>query len=167
MKKPLLAAVAAVLWVLVGIMVWSFFDRVPSAAADQKKCQEELDQSDLGQALRPRPLIGGCSAPDRIMAPAPSIMQNRQEPRIQVTGNIFVQSPANDIDASVKAQEHARQLLYETAGKECETLRATIAKECQLESISVNVNIPNYGPGRPPPDGFMVNSTFVYRITLK
>jgi hypothetical protein len=75
MKKPLLAAVAAVLWVLVGIMVWSFFDRVQSAAT---------------------------------MLPAPSIVQNRianQETRIQVTANIFVQSPANDIDASVKAPQ--------------------------------------------------------------
>jgi hypothetical protein len=89
-----------------------------------------------------------------------------QEPRIQVMANIFVQNLVNDIDGQVKAQEHARQVLYETAGKECETLRATIAKECQLESINVNVTVPNYGAGRPP-DGFMVNSTFVYRITPK
>jgi hypothetical protein len=89
-----------------------------------------------------------------------------QEPRVQVMANIFVQNPVNDIDGQVKAQEHARQVLYETAGKECETLRATIAKECQLESINVNVTVPNYGQGRPP-DGFMVNSTFVYRITPK
>jgi hypothetical protein len=85
-----------------------------------------------------------------------------QEPRVQVMANIFVQNPVNDIDGQVKAQEHARQVLYETAGKECETLRATIAKECQLESINVNVNVnPNVGRGRPP-DGFMVNSTFVF-----
>ena len=87
-----------------------------------------------------------------------------QEPRIQVMANIFVQSPLNDIDATVKAQEHARQVLYETAGKECETLRATIAKECQLESINLNVTVnPNVGQGQ----GYMVNSTFVYRITPK
>jgi hypothetical protein len=87
------------------------------------------------------------------------------EPHIQVMANIFVQTPVNDIDATVKAQEHARQVLYETTGKECETLRATIAKECQLESINVNVTInPNYGPGRS--EGFMMNSTFVYRCNV-
>jgi hypothetical protein len=55
---------------------------------------------------------------------------------------------------SMPWRKDARQVLYETAGKECETLRATIAKECLLESINVNVTVnPNYGPGR---EGYMV-----------
>jgi hypothetical protein len=37
-----------------------------------------------------------------------------QEPRVQVMANIFVQNPVNDIDGQVKAQEHARQVLYES-----------------------------------------------------
>lgn len=41
---------------------------------------------------------------------------------------------------TINAQENARRTLYMVADKECMILRETIATECRLENINVNVN---------------------------
>ena len=86
------------------------------------------------------------------------------EVRVNVSMNFFVQAPMNDSQATVKAQEDARRILYESAGRECAVLQASIAGECRLESINVHMNH-NYN--RQQPDGFNASGNFAYRVTLK
>jgi hypothetical protein len=84
--------------------------------------------------------------------------------RVTVSMNFFVPAPMSDKDAAVKAQEDARAVLYQSASRECEILRASIASDCRLESINVSINR-NYGQHQP--DGFNANGNFSYRITSK
>lgn len=86
------------------------------------------------------------------------------EVRVSVNMSFFVPSSVSDTDAATKAQEQARRVLYENAARECELLRATIAAECRLESVNVNMNR-NY-PGNQP-EGFNANGNFGFRVTLK
>lgn len=84
--------------------------------------------------------------------------------RVNIGMNFFVASPTDDSEAAIKAQEQARRALYESAARECELLRTTIASECHLESIGINVNR-NYG--NQTPQGFNANGNFGFRIKLK
>jgi hypothetical protein len=84
--------------------------------------------------------------------------------RVNVSMNFFVPAPAGDAQAAVKAQEDARRVLYESASRECAVLRASVAGDCRLESISVNMS---RGYNHQQPDGFNANGNFSYRITLK
>ncbi len=106
------------------------------------------------------------SAGERIIidhGPRPSAFKS--EVRVNVSINFFVPAPLDDSDAAVKAQERARRMLYESAGKECGLLRAAIASECRLEGINVNVRTnPSYGQQK---QGLNVGGNFNYRITLK
>jgi hypothetical protein len=93
--------------------------------------------------------------------PAP---EQKGEIRIQVNMNFFVPAPADNMEASLKAQEDARKALYMSAGHECEVLKAALASECRIESVNVNINR-NYG--RPQNEGFTANGSFGFRVTLK
>ena len=86
------------------------------------------------------------------------------EVRVNVNMNFFVPASMSDSQAAVKAQEEARRILYESAGRECAVLQATIAGECRLKWINVNMNR-NYGHQQP--DGFNAGGNFGYRVTLK
>ena len=86
------------------------------------------------------------------------------EVRVQVNMNFFVTAPTSDTQAAVKAQENARRVLYDSAGKECELLKAALASECRLESVNVNMNR-NYGNQQP--EGFNANGSFSFKVTLK
>jgi hypothetical protein len=91
---------------------------------------------------------------------------NPNEVRVQMHTTFFVAAPTDGGDASVKAQEKARQTLYEMAGKECEVLRKALAAECRLDSINVSVNVQRtYNSTQT--EGFNVGGNFGYRITLK
>jgi hypothetical protein len=95
--------------------------------------------------------------------PHPSIFKS--DVRVNVNMNFFVPAPLDDSDASMKAQAHARRMLYESAGKECDLLRATIASECRLEGINVSMRItPGYGQQQP---GLNASGNFNYHINLK
>jgi hypothetical protein len=84
--------------------------------------------------------------------------------RVQVTVNFFVAGPTNDSDASLQAQEHARRAIYQTAGRKCEALRATIAEECRLETANVTINR-QWMPQQQ--EGFTVGGNLTFRVTLK
>ena len=85
------------------------------------------------------------------------------EIRVQVTMNFFIASVVDDSEASVKAQESARRVLYASAGTECEVLRSAIASECRLDSVNVNVHRQQQAQQ----SGFNVTGNFGYRIRLK
>jgi hypothetical protein len=84
--------------------------------------------------------------------------------RVNVGMSFFVAAPTDDSEAAVGAQERARKVIYESAARECEVLRAAIASECRLESININVNR-QYG--NQSPQGFNAGGNFSYHVKLK
>jgi hypothetical protein len=111
-------------------------------------------------------ILAGPSAAQQVVIQQRPIAASevKGEVRVQVTMSFFVQAPMNDSEAAVKAQENARRTLYDSAGRECELLRAVIASECRMESININMNR-NYGQQQG--DGFNANGNFAFRVTLK
>lgn len=111
-------------------------------------------------------LSAPAGADDRIVAKdasKPAVFQN--EVRVNVSMNFFVPANFDDSDAVAKAQERARKMLYQSGSQECDLLRATIADDCRLERINVNVSmVPNY---RQQGQGLNATGNFGYRITLK
>jgi hypothetical protein len=94
--------------------------------------------------------------------PAPA--ESKGEIRVQVNISFFVPGLVNSTEASLKSQEDARSALYHSAGHECDVLRAAIASDCRIESVSVNMNR-NYG--QPQNEGFTAQGNFGFRVTLK
>ncbi len=109
-------------------------------------------------------LFGGRAVADQVVIQSRGA-DAKAEIRVQVSMNFFVPGPVNASEASLKSQEEARRTLYANAGRECDVLRATIASECRIESVSVTINRNNYGGGQT--EGFSANGNFGYRITLK
>jgi hypothetical protein len=89
--------------------------------------------------------------------------------RITVNLNTFVPAPNDNSDQAQKAEESGRRTVYEFAEHECTILRDTIASECRLESINVNMQrvapSPNFAQARP--DGFNINAAMNFRIAPK
>jgi len=89
----------------------------------------------------------------------------KNEVRVNVSMSFFVPTSSDDSDALAKVQERVRRTLYESGSKECELLRATIADECRLQGINVNVRMNrSYGQQA---QGLNASGNFDYRITLK
>lgn len=109
-------------------------------------------------------LAGPSVAQQIVIQQRPGSGEPKGEVRVQVNMNFFVNAPTNDTEASVKAQENARRVLYDRAARECDLLKATLASECRLESVNVNMNR-NYGGSQP--EGFNANGSFAFKVTLK
>jgi len=111
-------------------------------------------------------LSASAGAQDRPLiksGPHPPVFQ--KEVQVNVSMTFFVPAQLDDGDAVAKAQERARLMLYRSGSKECDLLRATIAGECRLERINVNVRMtPSY---RQQGQGLTASGNFNYRITLK
>jgi len=90
--------------------------------------------------------------------------QKGSEVRIQVNISFFVAGAVNSSEASLKLQEDSRKALYQSAARECEVLQATIAGDCRLESVSVNMNR-TFGQGQT--EGVNASGNFAYKVTLK
>lgn len=73
-----------------------------------------------------------------------------EQVRVSLSINMFVPTPEDEGAQALKAQEDGRKMIYEAATRECETLRATIASDCRLESININVQrmLANQGYGQ-------------------
>lgn len=109
-------------------------------------------------------LIGPSAAQQIVIQQRPGGSEPKGEVRVQVNMNFFVNAPTNDTEASVTAQENARRVLYDRAARECDLLKATLASECRLESVNVNMNR-NYGGSQP--EGFNASGNFTFKVTLK
>jgi hypothetical protein len=86
-----------------------------------------------------------------------------REVRVQVSVNYSVPGPFGDGDEAVKAQETARRALYGIADRECTVLKETIATECRLENMNVNVNRQRHSQQ----DTITVGSSMTFRVQLK
>lgn len=109
-------------------------------------------------------MVSAASAQQIVIQPRAGSPETKGEVRVQVNMNFFVPGPTNDSDASVQAQEKARRVLYDRAAHECEVLKTTLASECRLESVNINVNR-NYGGSQM--EGFNANGNFTFKVTLK
>jgi len=110
-------------------------------------------------------LVGGSvEAQQIVIQQRPSAQEQKGEVRVQVTMSFFVPGVVNGSEESLKAQEQARRSIYESAGRECDVLRAVLASECRLESVGVNINR-NFG--QPQNEGFTANGNFSFKVTLK
>jgi hypothetical protein len=76
----------------------------------------------------------------------------------------FVHGTVDGSEASLKAQEDARRSLYQSAMRECDVLKSSIASECRLETLNVNIN---RSYGSPQNEGFNANGNFTFRVMLK
>jgi hypothetical protein len=94
--------------------------------------------------------------------------RSAQQVRVSLGVSMFVAAPTDDSQISLKAQEDGRKLIYEAAGHECELLRATIASDCHLDSINLNVQRvnanQNFGQRG---DGYNINGNMSYSILTK
>lgn len=112
------------------------------------------------------PMSVSAIAGDRVTVEhAPTAAAFKNEVRVRVSMSFNAPAAADDSEASVKARERARRMLYESAGKECDVLRAMIASECRLEGININVRTNRrYGQQA---QGLNASGNFSYRINLK
>jgi hypothetical protein len=83
--------------------------------------------------------------------------------RVQLSMQLFVPGLTDDSVEAEKGRTHARRLIYELAAKECDLLRAAIAKDCRLASINVNF----YRRNQQTLQGYSVNGSMNFQITLK
>jgi len=80
----------------------------------------------------------------------------------------FVPAPSNTSEQASKAEADGRRMIYDLAGHECGILRDTIASECRIQSININIlRLPASQNSAPRPDGFNVNASIVLRIGPK
>jgi hypothetical protein len=88
--------------------------------------------------------------------------------RVQVGINFFLPGPTSDGEEATKIRDRARRMIYEMAGRECGVLQDTIANECRLDSVTVNLTrqtqqMPQMGQV----EGFAVNGQLGFQITQK
>jgi hypothetical protein len=102
--------------------------------------------------------------PSNVEARMAIVAEHRGEQvRVQVNVNFFVPGRSDDSEASQRAQERARRVVYEMAARECGLLRDVIASDCRIENINVNIN----RHSGQQPEGFQAGGNFSFRITMK
>jgi len=100
---------------------------------------------------------------ERIMIAQGHQERRADQIRVQVGINFFVPGPTNDSEEATKIRDRARRAVYEMAARECAVLEDTIAAECRLESINVNLN----RQAGQQVEGFNVMGQLGFRITMK
>jgi hypothetical protein len=128
--------------------------------------------------MRPFRLIVLASA-SVLLSPAPVVAQSgqriviepagssaRQEGQVRVQSNVsfFVAGPTGEGDEAQKLRDRARRSVYEMAAHECDLLREVLAKDCRMESVSVNIG---HQFGQQQQEGYSVNGSTSFQITLK
>jgi hypothetical protein len=104
--------------------------------------------------------------------PQPQLQPDRRTVRVQLGINFFLAGPTNDSDEAAKIRDRARRMVYDMAGRDCGVLLDTIAAECRLESITLNVNrqvtpMGQMGQMGQQAEGFVANGQLGFQITPK
>jgi hypothetical protein len=108
-------------------------------------------------------LLGGAAAAQTRVVERPSSGRQEGIVRVALSVQMFVVGPTDESDEANLHRERARKTLYDMAAKECDMLRSSIALDCRLESVNVNLNRQSNGQV----NGYMVNGQMAYQITLK
>lgn len=119
----------------------------------------------LATAASAQTIVINPDRPGMLPAPAPAA----QPIRISLSVNMFVPSPGTDSAQALKAQEDGRKMVYESAAHECDVLRETLAKDCQLESININVQHVSAAQNfnGPKLDGYNIGGSINFQIVPK
>jgi hypothetical protein len=90
----------------------------------------------------------------------------RQEGWVRVQNSItyFVAGPTGEGEEAQKLRDRARRHIYEIAARECDLLREVLARDCRIETVSSNMSR-QYGQQQP--EGFTINGSMNFQITLK
>jgi hypothetical protein len=110
------------------------------------------------------------AAPSFAQTPVPRVGfdqgGSRQEGWVRVQNSIsyFVAGPTGEGEEAQKLRDRARRHIYEIAARECDLLREVLAKDCRIESVSSNMSR-QYGQQQP--EGFTINGSMNFQITLK
>jgi len=83
--------------------------------------------------------------------------------RVQNSVNFFVPGPTGEGEEAGKIRDRARRVIYGMAQRECDLLRETLARDCRLEAITVNLNR-QFGQQA---EGYMAAGNMTFQITLK
>ena len=107
-----------------------------------------------------------------VQAIQPQLQPDRRTVRVQLGINFFLAGPTNDSDEAAKIRDRARRMVYDMAGRECGVLLDTIAAECRLESITLNLNrqvtpMGQMGQMGQQAEGFVANGQLGFQITPK
>jgi hypothetical protein len=76
---------------------------------------------------------------------------------------LFIAGPTDDSAEAEEGRARARRVIYDLAAKECELLRAAIARNCTLQSINTNLHRQSNQAAQ----GYAVNGSMSFQITLK
>jgi hypothetical protein len=108
--------------------------------------------------------------PDKNRMPT-AAMAGVEPVRVSLSISMFIPASEDDSAQALRAQEDGRKMVYEAAAHECDLLRATIASDCRLESININVQHmpanPNFNPNFGQRAGYNINGSMNYRIGVK
>jgi len=100
-------------------------------------------------------------------ATAQSLGQQGNPVRVQNSISFFVATPSDNDEEIQKLRERADRTIYEMAARQCDLLRQTLAKDCRLESVNTNINGRQSFRPQQQPEGFTVNASMSFQITLK
>jgi hypothetical protein len=93
--------------------------------------------------------------------------QQENAVRVQSGINLFIPGPTGEGDEAQKLRDKAQHAVYEMAGRECDLLREVLAKDCRLESVTVNINANARQYNQQQPEGLSVSGAINLQITLK
>jgi hypothetical protein len=99
-----------------------------------------------------------------VIQPPLSVLRPEGTVRVTTSVNLFVPGPTDESDDAQKSRDNARRMIYEMAAHECDLLRGTLAKECRLESVNVNIGR-QFGVQQQ--EGYNANGTMNFQITPK
>jgi hypothetical protein len=90
----------------------------------------------------------------------------RQEGSVRVQSSItfFVSGPTGEGEEAQKLRDRAQRSVYEMAARQCDLLREALAKDCRMESVTLNMGRQF---GQQQQDGYNVNGSMSFQITLK
>lgn len=80
------------------------------------------------------------SAPERNATALPTGSGQDTPVRIQSSTQMFLAGPTDGSEEAQKLRDTAQRLVYEMAGRSCQMLYDTIAKDCRLEAVNVNLS---------------------------
>ena len=118
----------------------------------------------LGLLLLAAPSLAQAQVPRTVIMEQAAGSRQEGWVRIQNTISYFVAGPTGENEEAQKLRDRARRTIYEIAARECDLLREILAKECRIESVSTNMSR-QYGQQQP--EGFTINGSMNFQITLK
>jgi hypothetical protein len=104
-----------------------------------------------------------------ILEQSGSLPRQEGNVRVQTSINIFVPGPTADSADAQKLRDRAQRAVYEMAARECDLLREVLAKDCRMESVSLNLTRQNGQQqfGQQQQEGYNVNGSMNFQITPK